>query len=488
MGMKARCSKTLLVLPVGLLWLLGSPWRGAAADPHGGESESQIVVAADYPRSHVVYAAAQPDGCQAPCRRLLRSDDGGGSWRFTAARGWNGGNLAVASVDGSAALVSLGSGSVGLSRDRGETFTEFRGPGQGISSAADGDAIDVAIEDGGGSASLLSLPSGVSRAVPGGTGLSPQMISLSTAYPHPPPGVPAGVSLGVDRGSGTAQLEPCDGALACSRPVLVPSGGEVLFSPAFARDLTFFFLGTQGMMRSGDGGRTLQPVAVAPSTSGTVVTTVVGLAFSADFDATASRGALYAAVVSVSRGPQGASLGGGVYRSRDDGITWSRMGGAGDLPQGAGTVAVAPDGRVYAGAFSFGSVPGGIHCSADGATWTPSCAPYPAGGHNPVPSAGGQGSAGAALPAAGSRPGQSPLGPAAETSGTGGRGGTAAPVGASLPPVQRFAPGWIAFAAVVLALGGWRWRRRGEVARRNRGAQPASASAHQEMANNQRRI
>ena len=62
---------------------------------------------------------------------------------------------------------------------------------------------------------------------------------------------------------------------------------------------------------------------------------------------------------------------GGVYRSSDGGSTWAAVGAPGPFDQGASAVAVAPDGRLFAG-YLAGQY-SGLLCSVDGQSWQASC-------------------------------------------------------------------------------------------------------------------
>lgn len=346
----------------------------AAADPAHGVSVTAITVAADYAQTHTVYAVAQLPNCQTACAELLRSPDGGASWTRAMAQGWQPGGLTSVRFQGGAALVAWSQNTIAMSLDGGDRFTDFAVSGTPTYAAADGAGIDVMISSDSGS-SRLALPQAREQSVRGAADLASAAVSFTTAYPAPPPGVPAAIALGVDRTSGTARLEPCDASLSCAAPIPVPTGGAVVSSPAFMHDLTFFLLGAQGLERSTDGGRSLAPITVMEPGPQTVITTVSGLAFSPDFDAVARRGVVYAGVISATKTGHSGSLSGGVFRSGDTGTTWTRIGAAADLATGVSALAMAPDGRLFAGAYEFGNGAGGVYCNAGG-TWRRTCPAY----------------------------------------------------------------------------------------------------------------
>jgi hypothetical protein len=117
------------------------------------------------------------------------------------------------------------------------------------------------------------------------------------------------------------------------------------------------------------------PITVMAPGPQTLITTITGLAFSHDFDAVDRRGAVYAGVISAGRAAHGGTLAGGVFRSDDSGTTWTRVGAATDLANGVSALAMAPDGKVFAGTYEFGNGAGGIYCDS-GATWSRTCPAY----------------------------------------------------------------------------------------------------------------
>jgi len=368
-----------LVLPCATM-----PAAAAAPDAARGVSVTAITVAADYMRSHAVYAMARVPNCQAACAELLRSRDGGATWTKARARGWQPGGLTSVMFHGAAALIAWWQNTVALSLDGGDTFTPYTASGSPSAAAADGDNVDVLSADGSG-AHLLTLPAASDRTVSGAPGLDSASIELTTAYPGTSAHVPAAIALGVDHASGSARLEPCDASLSCAAPIPVPSGGAIVSSPAFSHDLTFFLLGAQSLLRSSDGGHSLAPITVVAPGPETVITSVTGLVFSPDFDRTTHRGVVYAGVISVSRATHGGSVSGGVFRSADAGATWVRSSAATDFPGGVSALALAPDGRVFAGTYEFGNGAGGVYCSAGGDSWSDGCPAYP----SPARSGGG---------------------------------------------------------------------------------------------------
>ena len=352
----------------------------AAGTPASGVSVGTIVVASDYTSSHTVYAVGQRGNCSSGCVVLLRSRDGGATWSTATAAGWQHNEVLPVDLGGRPTLLTTVSGGYGLSFDQGESFQPFQAPGSPSATAPAGTHLDVVLSETDGTADhLLSLPSGTVRPVAGDSALKQMSITPTPAYPHAPAGVPGAIGLGLDPTSNTAHLAWCDDSLTCTTTAPVSSGGKLVFSPHFGHDLTVFLLTPKGLLRSTDGGRSLTPMTVMPAGAGTLITTVTALALTPDFDASAGRGAMFAAVVSASKANNG-TLNGGVFRSNDAGATWTASSGSGGLDGGASALALAPDGRLFAGALQFGASPGGVYCSTDGATWNAACPLYAIGG------------------------------------------------------------------------------------------------------------
>src|SRR5258706_1528337 len=218
---------SIVVAAAGTAVGLGlAPRSGAAAtiDPARGVSVTAITAAADYPRSHGVYAIAERPNCQTACAELLRSRDGGATWGRARASGWQPGGLTSLPLHSGAALVAWWPGAVAVSVDDGDSFTSYPSAGSPSSAAVDHRDIDVAVSSDGGPA-ILALPGGRQRSVPGAPGLDHTALSLTSAYPSPPAGVPAAPALRVAHASGTPRLAPRDATLSWAAPIAGASGG-----------------------------------------------------------------------------------------------------------------------------------------------------------------------------------------------------------------------------------------------------------------------
>lgn len=322
----------------------------------------------------------------------MRSADGGASWDRLPARRWSGTQVAVSDAGDGDVLVSAAEDGIQVSRDGGLSFQAFDSPiGQIDVRPLEGEEVAVLISGDQGQ-HLLNLPEGSVRRVPGTTLESAQLV-FHPAWPKVPPGQPAALASAAHPGTGLPVVQRCDASFSCTGGTVVSTEvgvAKLYVSPRFGRDGTVFAAPNRGgLFRSTDGARTFRPVTVTPATKRQLISTVQALSFDG--------GDVFAGLLTVS-GKSGGSgkLAGGVYRSDDGGVTWSKVGGASDLDRGVTAVAAAGDRLLAApmGAFEAPAAP--VLCSVGDEGWRTSC-----------PAAAGEASAGevAARGAGGHRPG-----------------------------------------------------------------------------------
>jgi len=436
----------------------------------GAEAVDGLAVSPLYLQTGLVVAATHTmSSCQQDCVHLWTTHDGGASWHRVAARNWQQGRPTVlVGGDGREVLLASGSRSLQRSGDGGESWTDA-GPG-GVASplpsfSRDG-AVAVASASNGGNADYL-VRNGQARAVSGsGNSAHDLQFSVSPTFPDGGAFAPALLSA-TDVHSGTQEVLRCTSDLLCSSPVTLTgneamSGGAVLVpSPAYATDGTVFaYTGTM-FYRSSDGGRSFGIVKVGDAV--TVVTAPLMVALAPHFDARGSVRTLYVAITEIEGTGSGAHTAGGVYRSDDAGGSFTRVHSGSPLDDGASAVAVAPDGRLFAG--YLGLHGGGLMCDA-GTGWQATCPAMSTSAHGgPSMRAGGCSTSCASTGgAAGS--GDSAAG--AGAAGAGGSGADSAPAAevtrnaSAAQPGGRRNWGLVAGAggvAAVLALGGALLRR-----------------------------
>lgn len=345
---------------------------------------TSVIVSPTYAQSHRVYAVRHWDPCpHGTCEELLRSDDGGGTWRSARASGWTGTTLEAGLLSGQEVLLSPAGSGLDVSMDGGDSFRAEAVPSSFVSVAHPaGTSLTLLTSTSAGRSSLLTLPANDLREV-AGSDLRQAQLYVNPAYPHVPSGQPYAIAGGADSQTGFPTIELCDAGLRCTspRPVVSERDYPFLFmSPRFDGDHVLFANTTRlGLFRSTDGGLSFAPVVIAPKASNTLIQTVQALGFTTDFDGAAHHGSVYAGVLGVNRPhtQEDEALVGGVYRSIDGGINWRKVGAPSRLDGGVTALAVAPDGRVFA-AYLAGATKGVAHvlCTVDDKSWHSSCGGY----------------------------------------------------------------------------------------------------------------
>ena len=363
----------LALLPALALIALTPVGASAAAVGEQGVMVTSITLAADFAQSHLAWAAASRLGCSTDCGLLLRTADGGASWTQVAARGWN--NQPVFS-SAAAGAVSAGAQHVVTSADGGASFVDTATATGTLDAVPSGRGL-TAVVSGESGRFLLALPGHDMRTLPAAS-LDHATTYLDPAWPRLAAGGAAAFVSGVDHDTGLPVVQRCDATFACSGAAVVGAAKDVarLFvSPHVDADGVILAATSKGFFRSGDGGRSFSAVSVAPPAADTLITTVQGLSFSPDFDASRHTGRVLVAVISaIGRKGEAGKTSGGVYTS-GDGATWSHFGAPSALDSGAAAVAAAPDGRVLAAWIGTGTgkVDGGLLCTLDGRAWAPTC-------------------------------------------------------------------------------------------------------------------
>jgi hypothetical protein len=382
MGQLHRSTRVSLLGAVALVSSLALPVAvRAGATPSAaapGTVFFSIRVAPDYTTSHAIFASGSELTCQSNCARLFRSTDGGHTWLRATAAGWTNGDTWPALSSRGPLLVSAGRSAVQESWDGGEHFSTVGVPAGSIDVTSAGGAARAIIVDSSDHWRRVNLADLGVQDVPGASGTLQFGTGLFTGL-VPDAGGIAGLAFGKDITTGLPALERCTATWRCDAPSDIEASSDgVLVQPsiAFAADRTVFARSVQHgtLFRSTDAGHSFAPVTVAPAANTGVISTVQGLAFSADFDAAAPRGSAYAAVVGVTQAANGpATVIGGVYFSRNGGASWQRLGASSELDHGATALAVTPDGHIVAAFLDAQARAAGLLCTADGGTWQASC-------------------------------------------------------------------------------------------------------------------
>ena len=336
----------------------------------GDETPLWITVSPAYPTTHMVVAVTVPmGGCSGVCMHLWITRDGGASWQR------RGGGVALGApqvgVDehGHEVLVAQAAGGVERSDDDGATWQVVGPPG--VPSIAPSFVADGGV--------VAAVPKGsdyraTARQRTPVPGSRQSAVDLVFAFAGGGGGRFAPALLAAaDPATGAPMVLRCDADLSCGRPGLLPGAtqldsGDVDLVPApdFRRSGMLFVRTAGSVFRSTDGGTTFVRL-VLPLPPAASVATVSRAVLAADAPAR-----LYVAEFDVTGHGESAATAGGVYSSGDDGASWSAVGSPGPVDSGATALAVAPDGRLFAG---YVGVDGGagLVCSEGGRAWGATC-------------------------------------------------------------------------------------------------------------------
>lgn len=346
----------------------------------GNEFVSWIAVSPDYLRTGLVVAVSTVTSCPkgTSCTHLWVTHDGGSSWRRAAAAGFGGRPVIVVDGHGHEVMLSQASG-LRRSDDYGDTWKVAGPDGLPAPSPAFGRDATVATA---GAADYLHV-GGRSQKVPGSGGAyRDQAFALTPTWGASATEAPA--LLVGETSSNLPVVQRCDARLACSGTASLP-GAPPAFesfpvtlwpSSGWATDGTVFAQAGRGIYKSRDGGRTFTPVVIYTDSPEAATTPAMALARGYAEAGPVRR--LYVALLEIYQSTtptsnQSPRSAGGVVLSDDGGVTWAKVGAGSPLDWGASAVAVAPDGRLFAGYFPHVTPYAGLLCSADGRSWHARC-------------------------------------------------------------------------------------------------------------------
>jgi len=401
MSNAVQCRRWLRILAMSatLAWaaLLGAASTVAiAADPPpppsaiGDRPVFWIAVSPAYNTTGLVAAiASASDGCpggQKSCSGLWISHDGGASWSRTAAQGWDGSRLEI-TLDAAGREVMFSQGStLERSDDGGATWTSVGA--SGLPAIAPSYPADGMLAVANATNGDYVVRNGVQHPVAGSSKPDADIdFMLAPSFPDGGKYSPALVSA-EDTTTNTLLVQKCTADLVCSG-VAPLAGAPVMAVPIhlhpagdYASSGVVFAQTGRGIYRSADGGGSFALIPMGDPKATATATPMLALA--PGFSANGAVRTAYAAVFQIINDqthPKQSGSEGGVYRTTDAGVTWQKMGSPGPVDGGVISVAVAPDGRLFAGYLTgFAGQSGtqrphnGLVCSADGgSTWRASC-------------------------------------------------------------------------------------------------------------------
>lgn len=362
-----------------------------------------IAVSPAYARTGlVVVTSNSANSCSGNCQHLWVSHDGGGSWSRSPATGWSGGRVGIAlDSQGHEVLLSLSGNSLMRSNDQGASWSAIGAAG--TPTTAPGFAKTGQIAVAGSNGSDYVLENGKPRTVSGSGGkFADFAFAYSPAYPSGGAYAPVLLSA-VDSNKMPAILQ-CTADFTCTGDGQLP-GAVTFAAPAllytstdYQHDGAVWVQSGRGIYKSTDGGKTFAPLPIIPANGSTATATPM-LALADGYKESGPVRTAYAAVLQVTVDQNDAKKTksvGGVYRTDDGGTSWRSVGSPSPLDSGSTAVAVAPDGRLFAGyADTHGNA--GLLCTADNKTWHSTCAPLVLKGGS-TSAGSGSGAGGAATP------------------------------------------------------------------------------------------
>lgn len=339
-----------------------------------------ISVAPDYRRTGLVLASVAASGCAHQCLQLWASHDGGASWHVQPAAGWAQGRFTIAATGAGDVVFAESPSGLQRSDDGGASWHDVAPPGTPTTSASFADDAVVAVASVGHGSDYMLRSSSLATVTGSGGTLVDLQFMLSPAFPKGGRFAPALVSA-ADSQSGAPVIERCDAALDCHGSTVLAGAGafaipvSLAASSSYVDDGTVFARAGRAVYKSTDGGRTFTPLTILPDRGGSV-TAYPALQLAPGYSERGPVRALYVAALQANvdrTDPRGGSSGGGVLRSDDGGATWVRAGSPSPLDGGASALAVASDGRLFAGYVGGAQGTAGLLCSAGGGAWAPAC-------------------------------------------------------------------------------------------------------------------
>ncbi|HEV3231295.1 MAG TPA: hypothetical protein VG245_03470 [Candidatus Dormibacteraeota bacterium] len=385
--MSRRSRRTALVgLALGLAVVGGPAALAASPAPKpppppsgiGSRAVFWMAVSPAFKSTGLVAALTAGGASSGSGQALWVSHDGGYSWAQSPATGWSGGRFTILADAAGKETMLAGSGSqLERSDDGGTTWTRAGDPGG--PTAAPSYATDGTVAVAGAKDYVYHAGQPAQPVTGSGGAMKDQYFMYSPSFPSA--GIyPPVLLTGGDPGNGLPRIQQCSADLTCTGNTTL--AGAVTFSlpvtlypsSTYVTDGVVFAQSGRGIYKSADGGRSFAPLTMGEA--GAEATATNMLAVASGYSEGGSNKSAYAAVLQIYQDaahPKDAHSSGGIYRTTDGGVTWSRIGSPSPLDKGATAVALAPDGRLFAAYLGMGSGQG-LLCSSDkGSSWHASC-------------------------------------------------------------------------------------------------------------------
>jgi len=324
---------------------------------------------------------------------LWVSHDGGATWKKVAAKGWNGGRPVIA-VDqrGHDILFAAAGANLQRSDDGGQSWQQASASGGNMAAVLPSFAQDGAVAVAGVHDYVVNA-SGATKAVRGSSGAYTDF-SFQPAPSYPSTGQYAPVLLNAMDSKNLPVVLRCDQNLSCTSPTSLPNAqngsapASLVMSSDYAHDGVVFLQSGKGLYKSTDGGADFTPLVIVP-VSGAAATTTPAMAVEPGYREGGPGRTLFASVFQIFTDPSNPHSRGGVYRSDDGGLTWHDVGSPSPLDVGSSALAIASDGRLFAGYLGTSTARGasyGLLCSANGgASWSATCPGEGSAANDPGP-------------------------------------------------------------------------------------------------------
>jgi photosystem II stability/assembly factor-like uncharacterized protein len=367
---KPICAAAALLICAAPNLFLRSASAATFPSAIGNESVSSIAVSPAFSSTGEAFVISQPaTKCSTNCTHLWRTKDAGFSWSRLEPLGWEGGRLTVLSGPKGEQVFSAGKDHLQLSRDGGIHWSDIGSSGY---PAAEPDFEHLETVAVAGISDYL-LAHGRKRTIAGSGG---QYHDQTFFFPpsFPSSGRFHDALLVGANDENVPFIQQCSKDLKCTGAT--PLTGATQFalpvslyaSSRFGTDGVVYAQAGRGIYKSTDGGLSFVQLVILSDNA--MAQTTPAMAIAPGYSESGSNRKLYVSVFEVFQDAKTPRTNGGVFQSTDAGVTWAKLDPGSALDNGSTTVAVSPNGVLFAGYIGAGHA--GLLCN-DGHGWQTSC-------------------------------------------------------------------------------------------------------------------